>query len=321
MFICANCKAIMDLPICSQCGYEYENLNDVWRLSDMPDIVVEGDEDKYIGYEYIGENYSGNRKYIIEDKDLAVAKEIAGLTGDGVFLDLACGDGCFTVPVASFGTKVIAGDISNTMLKVLKKKAEANNISLENVTICRMNALTIPLADESVDTVVANSVLHLISNPEKVIGEIYRVLKKGGSFIGLDDVPGKGTESTYDNGEYNNITNSLYSEYWQALKGYGIVPKKYSWRFDRSEYCSGVFEDKEQIHIERGQYFETSLRDGFLPRFLSRGFSDQIAVPEDKHKLVMERLLQSFKERYGENFDEIAFKGNEEDILLTIYRK
>ncbi|MBR3824739.1 MAG: class I SAM-dependent methyltransferase [Lachnospiraceae bacterium] len=321
MFICVKCKAIMDLPICPKCGYEYKKLNDVWQLSDMPDIVVEGDEDKYIGYEYIGENYSGNRKYIIEDKDLAVAKEIAGLTRGGVFLDLACGDGCFTVPVASLGTKVIAGDISNTMLKVLKQKAEANNISLENVTICRMNALEIPLADESVDTVVANSVLHLISNPEKVIGEIYRVLKKGGSFICLDDVPGKGTESTYDNGEYNNITNSLYSEYWQALKSLGILPKKYSWRFDRNGYCSGVFDSKEQIHIERGQYFETSLRDGFLPRFLSRGFSDQIAVPEDKHRLVMERLLQSYKERYGENFDEIAFKGNEEDILLTIYRK
>ena len=321
MFICAKCKAIMDLPICSKCGYEYKRLNGVWQLSDMPDMVVEGDEDKYIGYEYIGENYSGSRKYIIEDKDLAVAKEIAKITGEGVFLDLACGDGCFTVPVASLGTKVIAGDISNTMLKVLQLKAEVNNISLERVTICRMNALEIPLADESVDTVVANSVLHLISNPEKVIGEIDRVLKKGGCFVCLDDVPGKNTESTYDNSRYNSIVNSLYSEYWQALGSMKIWPKKYSWRFDRNEYCSGVFEGKEQIHIERGQYFETSLRGGFLPRFLARGFSDQIAVPEDKHRLVMERLLQSFKERYGENFDEIAFKGNEEDILLAIYRK
>ena len=34
------------------------------------------------------------------------------------------------------------------------------------------------LADESVDTVVANGVLHLISNPEKVIKEIWRVLKE-----------------------------------------------------------------------------------------------------------------------------------------------
>ena len=198
MFLCSNCKAIIELPRCSECGNEYELKKGVWQLSDMPDMVVDGEDDKYIGYEHIGENYSGNRKYVIEDKDFAVAKEIAHLTGDGIFLDLACGDGCFTVPVASLGTKVIAGDISNTMLKVLKQKAEENKVSLQNVTLCRMNALEIPLADESVDTVVANSVLHLISNPEKVIGEICRVLKKGGCFICIDDAPGKNMESGYD---------------------------------------------------------------------------------------------------------------------------
>lgn len=321
MFLCSKCKATISLPVCSKCGNEYKQLSGVWQLSDMPDMVVDGDDDKYIGYEHIGENYSGNRKYVIEDKDLAVAKEIANLTGDGVFLDLACGDGCFTVPAASFGTKVIAGDISNTMLKVLKQKAEANNVSLENVTVCRMNALEIPLEDESVDTVVANSVLHLISNPEKVIGEIYRVLKMGGCFICIDDVPGKSVESSYDNSEYNTIVNCLYSEYWQGLSSYGIVPKKYSWRFDRRACCDGVFAGSETIHIERGQYYEIPLKDGFLPRFLSRGFSDQVAVPEEKHKLVMEKLLKEFRERYGEDFDEVVFRGKEEDIMLTIYRK
>ncbi len=321
MLLCSKCKAIIDLPRCSKCGNEYEKRNGVWQLSDMPDMVVDGDNDKYIGYEHIGENYSGNRKYVIEDKDMAVAKEIAGLTGNGVFLDLACGDGCFTVPVASLGTKVIAGDISNTMLKVLKQKAEANNVSLENVTLCRMNALEIPLANESVDTIIANSVLHLISNPEKVIGEIYRVMKKGGCFICIDDVPGKNMESTYDNSEYNTVVNNLYSGYWKVLGTYGIVPKKYSWRFDRNGYCAGVFASSETIHMERGQYYEIPLKDGFLPRFLARGFSDQVAVPEEKHKLVTEMLLKAFKETYGEHFDEVVFQGNEEDVLLTVYRK
>ena len=77
----------------------------------------------------------------------------------------------------------------------------------------------------------------------------------------------------------------------------------------------------ESIHIKRGQYYETALKDGFLPRFLARGFSDQIAVQEDKHKLVTEVLLKEIKESDGADFDEITFKGNEEDILLTIYRK
>ena len=62
MFLCSECKVTIDLPICSKCGNKYEMLNGVWQLSDMPDMVVEGDDDKYIGYEHIGENYSGNRK-------------------------------------------------------------------------------------------------------------------------------------------------------------------------------------------------------------------------------------------------------------------
>ncbi len=77
------------------------------------DIVINGDGDKYIGYEHIGESYSGNRKYIIEERDRLFANEISAMTENGIFLDLGCGDGCFTVPCASNGTKIIAGDISN----------------------------------------------------------------------------------------------------------------------------------------------------------------------------------------------------------------
>jgi hypothetical protein len=102
MFTCPKCKLKIDLPICKFCGNEITNRNNIWQLSDMPDIVTEGDGDKYIGYEYIGESYSGKRKYLIEERDYLFAKEIYELTGDGIFLDLACGDGCFTIPCASF---------------------------------------------------------------------------------------------------------------------------------------------------------------------------------------------------------------------------
>ena len=46
-----------------------------------------------------------------------------------------------------------------------------------------------------------------------------------------------------------------------------------------------------------------------------------MTVPEEEHKLVMEKLLKECKEKYGENFDEAVFRGNEEDIMLTAYRK
>lgn len=320
MFICPSCRSKMTLPRCA-CGYEVEQKNDIWQLTEMPDIVTSGDGDKYIGYEHIGEAYSGSRKYLIGESDAMFAREISALTSDGIFLDIACGDGCFTVPCAANGTKIIAGDISNNMLSILLEKAKYNNIALDHVTLCRMNALSIPLCDESVDTVVANSVLHLISNPEKVVSEIHRVLKKGGAFICKDDAPGKTPKTAFDNSLYFEIVNTMYRKYWEKLNALGVYAKKYSWKFDRNTFCDGLFSTKFEKVIERDKLYETSLKDGFLPRFFARGFSDQVDVPKSLHNEVISDLLQEYKGIYGENFADISFKGTEDDIVMTVYYK
>ena len=320
MFICPKCKSKFSLPQC-KCGYNAEQINNIWQLTDMPYIVISGEGDKYIGYEHIGESYSGNRKYIIEESDALFAKETSKLTGEGVFLDLACGDGCFTVPCAANETRIIAGDISNKMLSILQDKAKHNNINLDNVTLCRMNALEIPLADECVDAVVANSVLHLISNPEKVVREIYRVLKKDGVFICSDDAPGKTPETLFDNSLYFEIVNSMYREYWNRLNAQGIYAKKYSWKFDRNAFCDKLFSRKSEKILERNELYEIPLKDGFLPRFIGRGFSDQVDVPKDLHDEIITELMQSFKEEYGESFADISLRELERDIVITMYYK
>ena len=320
MFICPKCKSEFSLPQC-ECGYNAVQLNNIWQLTDMPDIITSGSGDKYIGYEHIGESYSGNRKYLIEESDAFFANEISELTGNGVFLDLGCGDGCITVPCVANGTSIIAGDISNKMLSILQDKAKHNSIILSNVTLCRMNALEIPLADESVDTVVANSVLHLISNPEKVVCEIYRVLKKGGVFVCRDDAPSKTPETPFDNSLYLEIVNSIYSEYWNRLNAQGIYAKKYSWKFDRNAFCDRLFIRRVEKIIEQNQLYEIPLKDGFLPRFTSRGFSDQVDVPNDLHDEIVTELMQSFKEKYGGNFADVSLRGLYQDIVIAIFTK
>ncbi len=320
MFICPKCQKTMNLPACS-CGYTVPFKDGIWQLTDMPDMVKDGDGDKYIGYENIGETYSGNRKYVIEERDELVSKEISALTGNGVFFDLACGDGCLTVPCAQNGTRIIAGDISNGMLTILLDRARYLDVSLKNVTVCRMNALEIPLVDESVDTVVANSVLHLISNPKKVLCEIYRVMKSDGAFVCLDDAPGRQDTEAQDNSRYFEIVNSLYGEYWHRLGIRGITPVKYSWKFDRDEACAKIFGKKEiKLIRHRGRY-EIPISDGFLSRFLGRGFSDQTDVPKELHKAVTDELMMEFGKKYGEDFVSTPYKGEYSDIILTIYRK
>ncbi|MBO5111234.1 MAG: class I SAM-dependent methyltransferase [Clostridia bacterium] len=320
MFLCPQCKRTMTMPQCA-CGYVVPEQNGIWQLSDAPDMITMGEGDKYIGYEHIGESYSGQRKFLIEERDALFAKVISDKAKDGIFLDLACGDGCFTVPTAANGTRIIAGDISNRMLSILKKKAAHNGISLEQTVLCRMNALEIPLADESVDVVVANSVLHLISNPQRVISEIWRVLKQGGIFLCGEDAPGKNPGAILDNSLYNEIVNSLYGEYWKRLSALGILPKRYRWKFDREATCTALFSRREETMVERGMPYETPLKDGFLPRFLGRGFSDQADVPPALHEEVTKALLSDFEKQYGADFAEISFHGVEDDLQIIAYYK
>lgn len=321
MFICQNCGTQMKLPLCKKCGSAINVKNNIYQITDMPDTVIDGGGDKYIGYEHIGENYSGNRKYIIEERDMLISEYISELTGNGIFLDLACGDGCLAVPCALNGTKVIAGDISNAMLGVLQDKAIHNKVSLDNVTLCRMNALDIPLADENIDTAVANSVLHLISNPQKVIAEIHRVLKKGGAFICVDDAPGKNSADQFENLRYNKIVSELYRQYWEELNKAGIFAKKYNWKFDRAEICEKLFESSETKLIRRGNLYRISMKEGFLPRFVARGFSDQVDVPSAIHQDTVDKLMEKFRKIYGENFADTTFEGIEDDLLIIVYRK
>lgn len=300
--------------------------NNILQLTDSPNLVTTGDGDKYIGYEHIGGAYSGNRKYVIGERDGIVASYISDIVGAGVFLDLACGDGALTVPCAKCGIRIIAGDISNGMMMILQERAKRNNVSLENVTLCRMNALNLPIEDESVDCVVANSMLHLISNPQKVLDEIYRVLKTGGSFVCLSDAPTRKdsidiSEYEKENAEYRRAVGEIYDAYWEELKAYNVYAKRYSWKFDRESACKAMFREVEIKVIERGMPYAERLVDGFLPRFEGRGFSDQVDVPSKIHKVVSDKVVASVREKYGKTFENIAYHVIEEDICIYRYKK
>jgi len=247
--------------------------------------------------------------------------------GNGILLDLGCGDGVFTVPCASFGTKIIAGDISCKMLSLLRKLAETNNISLNDVIIARMNALHIPLQNNSVDAVIANSMLHVISAPEKVVEEIYRVLKLGGSFICFNDTP-SGFQSDepdkYDNTRINTIFGYFHSTYWGYLRSHGINQTHYSWKFNRDACCMKLFaQKKEQVYEYEISYTETSLHEYSFPRTKGCGWSDQVDVPDDLHKMAYDLALEKAYEKYGEEVNTVRYcvGGVTRKKIITTYLK
>ena len=102
--------------------------------------------------------------------------------GDTV-IDLGSGAGndCF---VARHETgesgKVIGIDFTEAMIN--KARINADKMGYNNVEFRFGDIDNMPLADNMADVIVSNCVLNLVPDKEKVIKEIYRVLKPGGHF-------------------------------------------------------------------------------------------------------------------------------------------
>ena len=102
--------------------------------------------------------------------------------GDTV-IDLGSGAGndCF---VARHETgaegKVIGIDFTPIMIE--KARANAEKLGYNNVEFRAGDIDAMPINDNVADVIVSNCVLNLVPNKQRVIGEIYRVLKPGGHF-------------------------------------------------------------------------------------------------------------------------------------------
>ena len=102
--------------------------------------------------------------------------------GDTV-IDLGSGAGndCFVARHETGDTgKVIGIDFTETM--IAKARVNADKMGYNNVEFRFGDIDNMPVADNTADVIVSNCVLNLVPDKEKVIKEIFRVLKPGGHF-------------------------------------------------------------------------------------------------------------------------------------------
>ncbi len=108
-----------------------------------------------------------------------ILREI-GLQRGQTLLDYGCGIGSFSIPAARIvgedGT-VYALDIHPLAVKAVEKEIKKRGIS--NVKTI-LSARETGLPDESVDVVLLFDVLQMVSEREKLLEELHRVLKSGG---------------------------------------------------------------------------------------------------------------------------------------------
>ncbi len=137
-------------------------------------------------YNIMMDDYSETSGYV-EDADLGLGcglpTHFANIKKGDTVIDLGSGAGndCF---VARHETgpegKVIGIDFTPAMIQ--KARLNAEKLAFNNVEFREGDIDDMPVNDEVADVVVSNCVLNLVPDKEKVIGEIFRVLKAGGHF-------------------------------------------------------------------------------------------------------------------------------------------
>jgi ubiquinone/menaquinone biosynthesis C-methylase UbiE len=108
-----------------------------------------------------------------------ILKEVGIKPGDWV-LDYGCGPGGYLVPLAKLTGpqgKIYALDIQPLALEMVQNMASKKRLT--NVETIRSNCRN-GLPDNSIDVVLLYDILHHLSNPEAILGELHRTLKPNG---------------------------------------------------------------------------------------------------------------------------------------------
>ena len=111
----------------------------------------------------------------------AAARAAAWVPAGGRVLDCAAGTGQFSLAAAERAGGVLCTDLSEAMLKQARKKAARRGLS--NVRFALRDVTALPDPDGSFDAVIAANVLHLLSEPERAVRELWRVTAPAGRLI------------------------------------------------------------------------------------------------------------------------------------------
>ena len=101
---------------------------------------------------------------------------------NALVLDAGGGTGRWTIQIAKKGCKVILMDISGEMLQIATKKVKEENLQ-QKITIKKGDITKTKYADETFDMVLCEHALFLFKDPDIILKEFRRILKKKAPLI------------------------------------------------------------------------------------------------------------------------------------------
>ncbi|HOC67976.1 MAG TPA: class I SAM-dependent methyltransferase [Candidatus Hydrogenedentes bacterium] len=107
--------------------------------------------------------------------------EFLGETRHERLLDIGCGSGIYFEALAAHAATIYGVDASFSMASVAR--AFCRDRELGHFALLAGTAEALPYPGGTFDTVIAMDVLHHVHSVDRVVGEVYRVLKPGGRFF------------------------------------------------------------------------------------------------------------------------------------------
>jgi SAM-dependent methyltransferase len=104
----------------------------------------------------------------------AIDQLIGEVTGARI-LDLGCGSGTYSVPLAAKGSDVVALDLSATMISLAQERAHQHSVEADfRVADIRE---PLPFDDSEFDIVLTSTALHYVEDIDALMKEVARVMK------------------------------------------------------------------------------------------------------------------------------------------------
>lgn len=112
--------------------------------------------------------------------------EKAGLTNPSVLIDIGAGTGFFALLFSNKvkTAKVYACDVSDEMLSWMKENLPAGPKG--RIIPLKMEEASVPLPDDMADLVYMIDLHHELEQPQKILGEALRLLRRGGRLLIID---------------------------------------------------------------------------------------------------------------------------------------
>lgn len=303
MFNCPKCHENVINTKCDECNYEIPYHNGVYYFTSDYNLNLY-DEQKYIGYDEINLDfeppliywpdrwrdnfgvYGASAKKLVEDMGINIT-----------ILDLGCGLGTATIPLAQLGAKVIGIDISEAMLINANKRLKQK---YGNLYFCKMNAYELMIADHSVDVVVENAMIHLVNDPIKIYEEIKRILKPDGILVRFTTITIPVTEEkrlksrkVYD--AYKDISNY----YRDTLKDMGYSPIEFNNKSYEIE--PNYFEKVKTVKTDYEEEFNEFMKFR-IHRLEHKAYSAFQNISDKVHQQVWDKTNHYAISKYGSDY-------------------